>query len=196
MALNNPKAGAEFLEALVREAHVFTQRQDLIELLKRATIGIRVVTASLDDVNEQKSLRSALEGAKGSVWRFLAQAANGAYVAGDVSNARQPGGPKLISVALDPRIGAALRALEEIQKLEVIQQDDFELRLLRLAGILVEALWLDSKTGKPGYVVPVLSAPKELRLGHLYTVEEFLAIVEKISPRFRNFDRPPSVKVL
>jgi hypothetical protein len=192
MSVEIPDAPDVFRQALRKGAPVFTDNErSMTELLSNAPLALPVFTASLDEVESQTTqLRQ-----NSTTWRFIARNPAGAIIFGDVS--RSNGDPKLIRVSKDPRSLVALNAATEINERRETKDDIYELSLLRVAGVLVEALWLRSKTRKRDLFFPVLSASNELRINHAYSPTEFFAKLRDLSERFRSFDKtrdkiPPS----
>jgi hypothetical protein len=186
------EAPAAFRQALRKGAPVFTDHDGrMTELLSNAPLGLPLVTASLDEVNS----RIPLVEHESNLWRFMARDPAGLVVFGEVSSSK--GRPKLVRVSKDPRALVAFDATMGINERSEVQNDIYKLRLLRIAGVLVEALWLHSKTGKQDWFFPVLSASNDLRINHAYSPDEFFARVRALGQRFRNFDKtrmdaPPS----
>jgi len=185
-----PATAAPYLSALRKEVHQFTDDTRVAHALSNAKIGIRVVTRSLDDLTKDDYLDPKRDN-DWTLYRFLAQRENGDVMAGDVSNAT--GTPHLVSVSRDSRIETALRTVRGLDQFKILADDnsvgsDYEISLLRVSGVLMEAIWLRStKTGKQ-YVIPILVGPKELRLGALYNEEQLRPIVQGLVSRFRNID--------
>ena len=192
MSVEIPEVPAAFRQALRKGAPAFTDNErGMAELLSNAPLGLPVFTASLDEVESQSpALRQ-----NSTTWRFIARNPAGPVIFGDVS--RSNGDPKLVRVSKDPRSLVALNAAMEINGRRETQDDRYELSLLRIAGVLVEALWLHSTTQRRDLFFPVLSASNELRINHAYSPPEFFAKLRQLSKRFRKFDKtsndiPPS----
>jgi hypothetical protein len=183
MRVDIKEAPATFRQALREGAPVFTDHdQRMAELLSSATVGFPLFTASLDDVKNGRKLMEEPP----TTWRFMARDPAGAVIFGEVSNAKGP--PKLVRVSKDPRSLLVLNAAADIDQRSDLPDDNYQLRLLRVAGVLVEALWLHSTTGKTDWFFPVLSASNELRINHAYSSDEFFARIRDMSARFRKFD--------
>ena len=121
----------------------------MAELLSSATVGLPLFTASLDDVkNGQKPKEEP-----STTWRFMARDPEGHVIFGEVSNLK--GLPKLVRVSKDPRSLLVLNATADINQRSELPDDHYQLRLLRVSGVLVEALWLHSTTGKTDWFFPV-----------------------------------------
>ena len=191
MKVDIPEAPATFRQALREGAPVFTDHEPrMAELLSSATVGLPLITASLDDLKEWQKLKEK----PATTWRFMARDPAGPVIFGEVSSSK--GEPKLVRVSKDPRSLLVLNAIADVRQRSELP-DDYQLRLLRVSGVLVEALWLHSTTGKSDWFFPVLSASNELRINHVYSSDEFFAKLRDMSERFRQFDKtkpetPPS----
>ena len=90
---------------------------------------------------------------------------------------------------------ATRRAIAAAQSLPQVAGQPFELRLLRLPALLVDALWLKNTGGGEDLVVPIASLSKKLVAGQAYAPAQFLAITKDISadkkPDFNNAPTPP-----
>jgi hypothetical protein len=188
MTMNIPPAAAGYAAAMRKEVRDFTDDTRVADSLSKAKIGIRVVTRSLKDLTEDNYLDPSRDNSKATVWRFLAQNQDGEVYAAEVSSA--DGAPHLVSISRDSRIGAALRAVRGLDHFKALPDDNYDVSLLRVSGVLMEAIWLRSTTTGKQYVMPILSGPKELRLGTLYDEQQLRPIVQALVERFRNTDTP------
>ena len=68
--------------------------------------------------------------------------------------------------------------------------------VLRIPGLLLEALWLESEDGNDRLIVPVSTPSKDLQLNIVHTAIDFLNTIENLVARFRKFDeyreKPPA----
>ena len=192
MKVDIAEAPATFRQALREGAPVFTDHElRMADLLSSASVGLPLFTASLDDVEKGQKPKEG----PSTTWRFMARDPVGPVIFGEVSNLK--GEPKLVRVSKDPRSLLVLNATADIRQRAELPDDNYELRLLRVSGVLVEALWVHSTTGKTDWFFPVLSASNELRINHAYSPDEFFAKLRDMSERFRQFDKtkpetPPS----
>ena len=95
----------------------------------------------------------------------------------------------MTSLSRDPLVGKAIQAIHEVESLPEVQQQNYELQVLRIPGILTEAFWLKSLTGAPDLIVPVLTRSRKLQVMRAYPWEEFLNIVRPIAQYFLKFDQ-------
>lgn len=121
-------------------------------------------------------------------------------VAADVVQSASGGKPELVALLRDPRFSRALRAIQDVQNLPQVQDQDYELRVLRIPGILIEAFWLVSLGNQPDLLVPILSTAPELKRMQPYAANEFLPIARSLAGGFLKFDgfvkgpsEPPSL---
>ncbi len=157
-------------------------RDPLANVVKQGNLGLHVFSVGLDDIAEGQEIR----GAKSVGWRFLAGDRLGPAVACDVTE-RQDGLPKMTAVFQDPLIASAIRATHEVETLPEVRAKDYELRVLRIPGLLIEAFWLISRTGDTDLLIPVLTRSKLLQVMRPYPVAEFLNIVRPLIAKFRQF---------
>jgi len=187
--MNIPSAAVGYVSAIRKEVRNFTDDTRMAATLANAQIGIRVVSRSLNDLTTEDYLDPKRDTGKAIVWRFLAQSESGEVFAAEVSNAAD-GTPHLVSVARDSRIQVALRAVRGLDHFKTLADDNYDISLLRVTGVLMEAIWLRSTTTGKQYVMPILAGPKELRLGDLYTEEQLKPIIRELATRFRQLETP------
>jgi hypothetical protein len=152
--------------------------------LIRASQGLHVFTLRLQDVLAGEGIR----GAKSAGWRFLAGSPLGPAIAGDVIEPGQGAQPKMTSVSRDPLISRAIRAIHEVETLPEVQTSDYELLVLRIPGLLVEAFWLKSRTGAPDLMVPVLTRSRKLEAMRAYALDDFMDVARGLAQNFLKFD--------
>ena len=150
--------------------------------LRNATLrGIRMLTLTLDDLYRQDPLRSK----EPSGWRFLTSGDSVAAL-GDVRRSPRSNAQELVSLSTDekvvPQVIRSLRTIEARPEF-----DGHEVTLLRIPGILTEALWLH-KPGAADAIVPVLTRSPELTIEQSYTPAEFAQRVLRVAERFRKFE--------
>jgi hypothetical protein len=111
---------------------------------------------------------------------------------------------RLTSVSRDPAVGDLFRGLEAARRSPDVQnkQQRYEVTVLSIPGVLVEAYWLQSQSGAPHLFVPVVAGAKRpdsharqnenrLELFKTYPLDEFFAIVKRAAEKFRQFDQIP-----
>ena len=87
---------------------------------------------------------------------------------------------KLVGLSRGPAVSSSLSVASELRTLPEAAEDDYEIRLLTIPGLLTEAFWLKSLDNKPDLIVPFSTAQK-LRLGHPYHSEVFLNIMRPLA---------------
>jgi hypothetical protein len=182
MALQMPSPGDEYRQALQAGAALFTgNNANLSRLLAAAPIGLRLLTLTLDDI-EQGKLKPQSAG-----WRFLASNDDGVFISGEVSPTKQ--GLKLASVSRDPDAAKPFYVAKQLEDSIKVQGKNFTVSVLRIPGILLEALWLESETDQEVLIVPVTTPTKQtLRLRIPSESTEFLKTIQPIASQFRRFD--------
>ena len=115
-------------------------------------------------------------------WRFLAEdAASNRKVACHVGQPRPDHPEKLTGLSTAPSIQNALDRLGELENLPDVQSDDFELRVLRIPRLQIEAFWLHAKSGDKDRFVPyagfVERPDKQLNLMKSYDRSGFLRAI-------------------
>jgi len=184
MALIKPVPSDQTKRALLTGVADFIAKTDpLGNVLKQTPLGLHVFTLRLQDIVNGVGIA----GAKSAGWRFLAGSPFGPAVAGDVIE-RPGAAPKMTSVSRDPLIAAAIRATHEVETLPEVQRNDYELRVVRIPGLLIEAFWLKSTAGGPDLAIPVLTRTKQLQPMKVYPLDEFLNIVGPLTRSFLAFD--------
>jgi len=97
-----------------------------------------------------------------------------------------PGAPKSASLGRGPTVKKAWEAAEYVKSLppEERPPSQFELRTLRIPGLLIEALWLKADRGGRDRALPFLFYPQEdLQSKRLYTMEEFLSKLRPLAAK-------------
>jgi hypothetical protein len=142
-----------------------------------------------------RDLQSGLGSANLSCWRYLAGSSIGQAAGGEVSFLGLGNTPKLNGVIHGPEVTVAVQAADRIcsqcEKKYKDSKDNYELRVLSIPGLLIEAFWCKwsgkvnpGQPDKPGatppadYVTPFLSRSRKLEIFKEYTADQFLAIVQ------------------
>jgi hypothetical protein len=155
---------------------------------------------ALLDHNQQQVFSLALsdlasEGAPRPMgWRLFAGNNQGKTVLGHVI---QPpaGGWKLTGCFYRDRVWDILQASLALASLRAVQQADYELRLLTIPGLNLEAFWLFAKQpGQSDLVVPFPAAPNQpisgLNTAGTFTMANFQSIVSPLAKQ--RTSSPPS----
>lgn len=129
-------------------------------------------------VDGDEVLRAAPAG-----WRFLLRTERGREgqaVAADVDT-RTGNAPKMTGVWRGAPIQQLAQAIDELETLPEVKERDYELRLLRIPGLHIEAFWLKPQAGGPDLVVPFRALAKEIQLMHAYSADEFFQIGRRMA---------------
>ena len=94
----------------------------------------------------------------------------------------------MTNLAQGPRVAEALQAAAAVAALPEVRAADYELRLLRIPGLLIEAFWLVSQSGGADLVVPFLTLNKQLQLSRPYPLTDFMNVVQPLATRRLTFD--------
>jgi hypothetical protein len=190
MALKMPTPTDEARRALAAGAALFTDNDDaLARLLAAAPVGLRLFTLTLDQASTN-NLKTESDG-----WRFLASNAVGNFISGEVSRSKD-GRWKLTSVSRDPKAAEPFYVAKQIEQHSRVQAKNFVISVLRIPGILLEALLLQSESDDETLLVPVVTPSKEMRVNIVHESAEFLNSIQPAIARYRKFDefreKPPN----
>jgi hypothetical protein len=157
-------------------------------LRKAPPPGVQIFTLTLDDLvkpNWQERVKRA-------GWLFLGTDANGRAVAGDVVRVSDKNTHELTSLSRDPVLNDAAEIFRRERQRDRGSKESFTMTLLRIPGILTEALWLraNDPNGTDRFV-PILTSTPNLKAGEEYPVTVFLPEVQRLVEQFRGFDRLP-----
>jgi hypothetical protein len=131
---------------------------------------------------------------KPMVWEFLIGSVLGPVVA--ISVAHPPPGqpPRMTSVTRGPDPVEALQATRRVEKLPQVQEQNYELRRLWIAGLSLGAFWLRALGNGPDLAVPYHTLDQELERMHAYPMDEFLAVVRPLAEKRLKFNDAPAQK--
>jgi hypothetical protein len=182
MALKMPVPTEEARQALRDGAALFTDNDDaLARLLAAAPVGLRIFDLTLDDAGaKQLKLEPA-------AWRFLASNEAGTFISGEVTRMKD-GRLKLTSISRDPDSAKPFYVAKQIEHVRRVEDGKFTMAILRIPGILMEALLLESEDGAERLIVPVLTPARDVRLRIVHEAAEFLETIAPLVARFRKFD--------
>jgi len=200
MPVHKPSPPDAIRRALVAGVADFVDKRDpLRRVLLQAPIGLHVFTLGLDDIlgklpTEVETAKvpgdaeKILGLTKSAGWRFLATGPSGA-IAGDVTLASTGKPARMTSLSRDPLIAKAIQATNEVDTLPEVQKKHYELRVLRIPGILLEAFWLKSLIDDIDLFVPVLTRSTKFEKLRPYTLQELLLIGRELAEEFRAFEK-------
>jgi hypothetical protein len=190
MQINKPVPSEQlrqaFLSALPRFLHDLARIKDVGDVVRGLPAEyapLQVHTLRLDDLVRKADIASA----KKAGWRFLAGGKKlGQPVAADVTEPSQDIPPKMTSLSHGPQISEFLQAVLDLLPLvqaECGAVDSYELRILSIPGILIEAFWLKSPAGDQDLVVPYRNLSRELKGKQVYPMDEFLRIIQPLAEK-------------
>ena len=158
--------------------------------LFKANQGQEVYVLSLKDIKSGAGLRAKQDAG----WRFVSAATPGGVgAAAHVSNDAH-GTPVMRGISHGPEIAAAVRAAREVESLPEVAAQQFDMWVLRIPAVLVEAYWLKSSSGNKELIVPYHAGTTKLQLMKAYSVKEFLKIVGVLAHEFSAFDRTATTR--
>lgn len=142
----------------------------------------RVYKASVPDIIKGR----LLTGATKASWRYLLVAGDeavGAVELVEKSGRVKPGEPGVGFHAFreGPYVAGTLQALHEAEKLESVQQANFQIRFLRVPPLYFAALWLHRK-GRD-ILIPIVSPPEGLVAYQPYSEAEVLKVLQPLALR-------------
>jgi hypothetical protein len=172
---------ASHVSALKERAYLFMDDAQKSALLEQARLGIRVVSRSLKDLDNDNWLEAGYATGEPTTWRVLSED-GGINVGGELS--ARNGVEKLVSILPDKLISATLNTLRMLRDYKLHDQEPYQVMILSIPSVLLEAFWLTSANGKD-LIVPILSASKELHVGEVYEKDAFTSVVRVIAERFR-----------
>ena len=158
----------------------------LVPALANAS-GQRVFILSLPQIREE---RKELDGTTTVGWRFLASA-GGQTAAAEVSEAAEGKPPKVRSVSRGTQVAQAIRATHQAEALDQAADQDFELRLLRVPGLLIECIWLKSQSGGEDLVIPYLTPERRPEAERVLSIQRFLGILRDSPAARKDADDSP-----
>lgn len=153
----------------------------------RMTSPHEVHTIGLDALIEHRPLTESPTVA----WRFLVETPAGPVASSEV--AADEGGQPTVFAQLNegPYVASTARMLSDLEGIPEVESGDYEVRMLKIPGLYVAALWLDDRDGDDDLIIPLDPAPDFLEAGRTYREEEFLAAVEEPARQRLDFDDSP-----
>ena len=165
MPLNKPDPPLAVQRAFVEGLPKFTHLRDL-----GGSPGQQIFTLGLKDI----ASGLGIDRAQAVGWRFLGGDAMGLAVAGHVKSSDGNRPPALTGLSHGPEIGDHLRAARLVESLLEVQTNDYELRVLLIPGLLMEAFWLKARGNWPDLVVLFRKASTHLEYMKAYPAGPFL----------------------
>ncbi|MCZ2075191.1 MAG: hypothetical protein HUU41_08570 [Bryobacteraceae bacterium] len=170
--------------AILCAPEFFRQGDPSPDVLLESRWGQQVFTLELQDIANGHGLGAA----KPTSWRVLAGGETGPAVAASVTQPRSGAAPKMTSLGRGAKVERAFRAAQEIERLPEVLERDYELSVLSIPGLLMEAFWLKPAEGGPELIVPFLTLSRHLESMRRYSAEEFFRIVQPLAKKRLEFD--------
>jgi hypothetical protein len=114
-------------------------------------------------------------------WRYLLEINADLGVAGQVS--QQSGPPSYAGLSYGPKTAKAVRATREVETLAGLPDGAYELRVLRIPGLLVDSFWLRSNPAGSDKVVPYDAIIEEVQEMYIYEMKDFLERVRLLAQK-------------
>jgi hypothetical protein len=135
----------------------------------------KVYFVGLEDVAAGR----ALSAARSTGWRYIVVQGDEPMAAAEL-NDTGPGGGGLQFSQLNrgPFVGNTVEGVTAAEKLAAVKKGDYEMRLLKIPGLFVVALWLRGK-GKENILMPLPPTRAELEAYRSYSEEEFFAALRE-----------------
>ncbi|MDZ5447570.1 hypothetical protein U2F26_33520 [Micromonospora sp. 4G57] len=138
----------------------------------------------LDDLAARRPLGdSAVTG-----WRYLAVVGSRAVASSEVSAGADGRPAGLEQVNMGPFVQSTALALRDLVEVAEIQQNSYELHMLKIPALYAVVLWLSEINGDRDLFVPLAPAPDYLEAGRIYREEELLDAFEGPARRRLEFD--------
>lgn len=107
-------------------------------------------------------------------WRYLVLDAERSLVAAEVNTDNPEETVEFAHVNQGPYVESTIAAINFAEGIQEVQEDDYELRLLKIPALYVVTLWLQ---GKSAILVPLAPCPPELNPNSAYSEEAFIDIL-------------------
>jgi hypothetical protein len=133
-----------------------------------------------------------LAAARQTGWRFMGTV-GGRDMELQVEHARRGKPPVMTEMSHGPHVTAARDAIRKIVKSPEVKRHNYELRLLAIPALSVEAVWLAGGRKVPDLVVPYVASPG-LKSMRFYSAERFLAALGPQAAQQAKFDSGPRVR--
>ena len=147
----------------------------VIELMQRKLLKDRIYPQRLYALGLKDLVAKHIEGAKSRVWRFTAELGGG-DMALDVSHSGRGMSPKMASFSRGRHVTQARNAMRKVVAWKEVKEHDYELRLLSIPDLAVEAVWVKSRSRMPDLVLPY--TPTDGLTKKQYRLDEFLEILK------------------
>lgn len=168
MSLLAPEPSPQVAETVQSAFRAFVEKGNLRSpALRKATGPLQltephqIFTLGLTDLVDGKGL----EAAKPTGWRYLVQEGDNVLASAETALTER-GSEHIFSAFNEGRfVSSTAAAIRTARRLPEVTQGHFELRLLRVPGLYVTAVWLHEAKGIGDVLVPLEPSPTELTAG-------------------------------
>jgi hypothetical protein len=142
----------------------------------------RTIHVPVDKLGLRELAQGAtLDAATPSGCRLYSITNDGDVISAEMTDAALYGKSEVRSVKHGGRLKASLARIESAEKLQQVADLDYELRLLSIPSLLLEALRLRSTVKGRDLVLPLNAADDELTAKAVFEAAEFLAIARRLA---------------
>ena len=183
-----PEAPQQIVEAfrLGLDNFVRSNALDREKLRNAGPAGLPIFTLTLEEVAQGKLNTNPVG------WRLLFGRPAGTETVeptlADVAITGRHTTPQVVSFSQNPQVAEFFQHFEKILQAEqlIVAELGFQLALLRIPGLTVDAFWLRSPAGGNDVVIPI-RGPANLERRQ-YTVDEFVRTLQPLVKKFLAFD--------
>ena len=197
MALNIPPAPLASAQALRQGLQALPERNKQTFMTEASggappeqTLPHQVFLMSAGDVLAS----GALDNSRPAAWRYILQQpadlkGGVARVTAEVTETQ--GGYRFANLQHGWITEATRNAVQYARSLPQVANGSFDLRMLRIPALLLDALWLKNRDQGEDLVVPIASRCPVVRPNTVYRPMEFLAAVKDLAAKVMSFDNQP-----
>ena len=132
-----------------------------------------------------------LAGAELTGWRYLLQRGDSVIASAEVHVGASGAEVSRLEVNEGPFVRATEAAISRAEELPELESGGHELRLLRIPGAYVIALWLKPEGGGEDLLIPIGETPPEIEPGRPYKPDELFGALAEPARRQLEFDSSP-----
>jgi hypothetical protein len=177
MTLLTPEPPHQAAEAVQSTFRAFAEHRTFrLPALRSATGALQLVephqafTLGLADLVAGRGLAAATS----TGWLYLVQEGDKVLASAEATRTGR-GDDHVFSAFNEGRfVASTVDAIRTARELPEVKKDGFELRLLRLPGLYVTALWLHKAEGSGDLLIPLAPSPVEARAGQPVPASQLL----------------------
>lgn len=155
------------------------------------TLPHPVYALGLIDIGNDRPLTTS----KPTGWRFLIVEADRVIAGIEVDIASDTKELRFGRIVQGPFEAATETAIRAAESSAHVRETTFEVHLLRVPALTVEALWLRARDAGKDVFVPLAPAPARFDAFHLYPKPSFLALLRAEAEAHPAFDSSPRIAV-